>query len=557
MISFLQKVLQKHHKWLFSILLVIVTISFVFTVGSSPGIGRNTRGQAKKIFGHNLSSQKEAAKLLQEVELSAQLKQIFIWTGQLQEYVTLSRLAALKLADDFEIPPPNKTLLQGFVENYPLFRGKDQRFDASKYNQFLEQFNGDPTQLSLFERTVADDFRISKIEALLSGQGYALGVQARAAISKDTAKYFFSTAKFDASVLPTETPYTEEEIKQYFDDNLEAYKVEEQIVLDYVEFSKDAFTKRIPAPTRIDLQKVQDAHKNQLRHLAEGSKEWRDALTKIYEERARERFAFETADQFVYDLYEKNITRNSDKLRRFIEDRELDLRNLGAITLEKPVSNEYFDEKFLVAAASLTNDRYYSDPIPAKNGNICVLLYRELIPAYYPALEGVREAVARDFLAKRREEIFSDQVKRIQKELAEMGPLTYEIFVKTVAEKGGTVTKNSGEIAENLTLSPEEKEALFALAVGSVSPVIFAGKMEAEVILLEKKEVPDAIDPAIFEQRLTDLEKRSKRGFSDYLIEMILDEMGVGENRQKITQQFRAAAALIHMQQYRDETVLY
>jgi peptidyl-prolyl cis-trans isomerase D len=549
--------LQKHHKWLFSILLVIVTISFVFTVGSSPGIGRNTRGQAKKIFGRNLSSQKEAAQLLQEVELSSQLQQVFIWNGQLQEYATLSRIATLKLADDLEIPTPNKTLLQNFVENYSLFRGKDQRFDANKYNQFLEQFNENPAQLSLFERTVADDFRIGKIEALLSGQGYALDVQARAAASKDMAKYFFSIAKFDASLLIGEISPTEEAIKQYFDENPEPYKVDERMLVDYVEFSKDAFARRIPEPTRIDLQKVQDSHKNQFHHLTEGSPEWRAAITKIYEENACERFALETADQFTYDLYEKNITRNSDKFRRLIGDRELDLRSLGAIELGRPTSNEYFDEKSLAVAASLTNDRYYSDPIHAKNGNICVLLYREIIPAYYPPLEEVREAVTRDFLAKRREEIFSDQVKEIRKTLAEMGPLTHEIFVKTATEKKGTVTKNDGEIAEHLTLSPEEKEALFALAVGDVSPVIFTGKMEAEIVLLEQKEVPDAIDPAIFERRLTDLEKRSKRELSDYLIEMILDEMGVEENRQKIAQQFRSAAALIHMQRYRDETLLY
>jgi peptidyl-prolyl cis-trans isomerase D len=557
MISFLQRVLQKHHKWLFSILLVIVTISFVFTVGSSPGIGRNARGQAKKIFGHNLSSQKEAAKLLQEVELSAQLQQVFIWTGQLQEYATLSRIAALKLADDFEIPPPNKTLLQGFVESYPLFKGKDQSFDANKYNQFFEQLNENPAQLSLFERTVADDFRISRIEALLSGQGYALDVQVRASILKDTAKYFFSIAKFDASALTEDTPHTEEEIKQYFDDNLETYKVDERMVLDFIEFSKDAFAKRIPEPTRIDLQKVYDSHKNQFRHLAEGSKELRAALTKIYEENACERFALETADQFIYDLYEKNITRNSDKLRRLIRDRELDLHSLGAIELDRPTSNEYFNEKSLAVAASLTNDRYYSDPITAKNGNICVLLYREIIPAYYPPLEDVREAVTRDFLAKKREEMFSDQIKEIQKTLAEMGPLAHETFVKIVATKNGTVTKNTGEIAENLTLSPEEKEALFALSVGNVSSVVSVGKMAAEIILLEKKEIPDAIDPAIFEQRLMNLEKRSKRGFSDSLIEMILDEIGVGENRQKITQQFRAAATFIYMQRYRGETLLY
>jgi hypothetical protein len=90
-----------------------------------------------------------------------------------------------------------------------------------------------------------------------------LDAQARAVILRNTAKYFFSMAKFNATALTEDIPHTEEKNKQYFDDNLETSKVDERMVLDCVEFSKDAFAKRIPEPTCIDLQKVYDSHKNQ------------------------------------------------------------------------------------------------------------------------------------------------------------------------------------------------------------------------------------------------------------------------------------------------------
>jgi hypothetical protein len=84
-------------------------------------------------------------------------------------------------------------------------------------------------------------------------------------------------------------------------------------------------------------------------------------LPKICQENAGERFTLEKGDQFLCDLYEKTITRNSDKLRRLIRDRELDFHSLWAIKLDRTTSNTYFNEKSLAVAASLTNDRYYSN----------------------------------------------------------------------------------------------------------------------------------------------------------------------------------------------------
>ena len=43
MISWSQTILQKHNKWLFSILLVVIIIAFVFTIGNTPGIGSGNR----------------------------------------------------------------------------------------------------------------------------------------------------------------------------------------------------------------------------------------------------------------------------------------------------------------------------------------------------------------------------------------------------------------------------------------------------------------------------------------------------------------------------------
>ncbi|MDR3317615.1 MAG: hypothetical protein LBS71_02305 [Puniceicoccales bacterium] len=553
MISFLQKVLQKHHKWLFSILLIIVTISFVFTVGSSPGIGRNTHGKLKKFFGCDLSSQKDIVQLQKEIELSAQLQQIFIRMERLESYALLSRLTVLKLANDFSIPLPNETVLKRFVERYPLFAGEDRQFNAHKYNELLEQFAKDPEQLGIFERTIANDFKIAIIEKLLMGQGYCLDTHAKSAILKESTKYSFLTAKFDASLLPEDIQYAEEELNQYFQDHGDKYKIGEQIVLNYVEFPQKSFAEQVPEPSQADLNQVYNLYQKQFRNLEEGSEELKIALKEKYKHYKTDRLAMEAADQFIYELYEKNIAHNSDELEQFIGDKKLQVRSLDAIILGKFTENEHFSQESLALASKLNSDRYYSDPIVGKNGNVCILLCKDTIPSLCPPLDSVREEVVSDFLTWKREEQFANQIKEIQTKLTKLSGITSETFSQIVTDNKGTVTGFDAEKLDNRNISKEEKETLLTLHSGCVSPPTFMGAMEAEIIFLEKREIPEAIDPVIFEQKLAALENQSKKNFHDHIIEMILDEMNIKDNREIAMQHYQSMFNLIYMQQHQND----
>jgi len=43
MISWIQRYFQHHFKTIFAVLLAVTIISFIFTIGASPGIGRGDR----------------------------------------------------------------------------------------------------------------------------------------------------------------------------------------------------------------------------------------------------------------------------------------------------------------------------------------------------------------------------------------------------------------------------------------------------------------------------------------------------------------------------------
>ena len=66
MITWIQTVLQKHHKSVFGVLLVAIIIAFVFTIGSVPFFGDRYRtgGQKGKVFyGFDLSNESTVAQL--------------------------------------------------------------------------------------------------------------------------------------------------------------------------------------------------------------------------------------------------------------------------------------------------------------------------------------------------------------------------------------------------------------------------------------------------------------------------------------------------------------
>ncbi|HLP25625.1 MAG TPA: peptidyl-prolyl cis-trans isomerase, partial [Acidobacteriota bacterium] len=61
MISWIQTYFQKHFRTVFAVLLGVVIISFVFTIGAAPGIGRaGNKVLEQPFFGHNLGNEQDA-----------------------------------------------------------------------------------------------------------------------------------------------------------------------------------------------------------------------------------------------------------------------------------------------------------------------------------------------------------------------------------------------------------------------------------------------------------------------------------------------------------------
>src|SRR5208283_448324 len=159
MISWIQRTFQHHFRVVFAIILAVTVLSFVFTIGSTPGIGRaEHRAVTQSFFGHNLASQDEKDRVGEDARLSATLKYAGQVSADQMQYYAFHRLAALHLADEMHIPETTPAEIKDFIQRLRMFRGQDGKFDVARYDAFRTSLtsHGPVTQADIV-RILAED----------------------------------------------------------------------------------------------------------------------------------------------------------------------------------------------------------------------------------------------------------------------------------------------------------------------------------------------------------------------------------------------------------------
>lgn len=111
MISWIQSTFQRHLKLVFGVLLAVIIVSFVFTIGASPGVGPADQQTIKReFFGYNLNSPEDQQRVMGDAGLSASLQVGYgLEAEQIQNYA-FQRVASLEVAKKLACPqqPPAK-----------------------------------------------------------------------------------------------------------------------------------------------------------------------------------------------------------------------------------------------------------------------------------------------------------------------------------------------------------------------------------------------------------------------------------------------------------------
>ena len=136
MISWIQTYFQKHFRTVFAVLLAVTIISFIFTIGATPGIGRaGNRIIERSFFGYNLGNSEQAARIARDGQFSAQLKGAFQASAdQIQQY-SLTRIAGLELANRLHLPVPTEKEVAAYIATPPRLQGCPGQFRPERLCQ--------------------------------------------------------------------------------------------------------------------------------------------------------------------------------------------------------------------------------------------------------------------------------------------------------------------------------------------------------------------------------------------------------------------------------------
>lgn len=506
MISWLQRNFQQHYRTVFMVLLAIVIVTFVFTIGNMPGLGRGERtARNLKVFGVPYSTEAEQRELMDRGRISFLLNYGFSYYDPRQiELHAYQRAAGLQLADKLGVPDPTPELLTEQIRNSPLFRGPNGTYDPQQYARILDNLaSGPPGERERFGRVLAEDWRIAQVTRAVAGPGYVLDSEVTQNLARADTKWSVQSATLDLTKIQAAGEPAEETLRQYFEANSIRYQTPERVRVSYVKFPAADFVERAQV-TDEDVQRYFNQNIAKYRTPApppaEGQPPAPPAEPKLEDVReqvvrdatmvrARNLAANAGADLTVA-VFNNEIKRGTPAFEQLLEKQHVKLELPAAFTAEQAPPGTNWSQNVLTTAFRLNDSRWVSDPLMVDDGAI-VLFYEEKLPPAIPSFSEVRDRVLADVREDERRRAITARGVELQRQLAD-------------AVKGGQSFADAAKAAgletkswEDFTLrtrpgdiDPGVLSRLEDLTVGAVSDMAVQGD-RGTFTFLAAREAPD------------------------------------------------------------------
>tara|TARA_B100001248_G_scaffold262737_1_gene262002 strand:- start:3715 stop:5310 length:1596 start_codon:yes stop_codon:yes gene_type:complete len=417
MITFMQRVLQRHYQWLFILLLIVVIISFVFTIGAAPGISSGRSNKKRDFYGFNLNDESDTQELFHGSALS-----VYLTTGSFpeskhsMEETLLARAVLLHVADTLQIPEPTEEELIAFIQSRPAFQGITGNFDQGRYEEFVAMaesgFKSENARVFM-----AQDMRIEKAVSALRDPGYITPFEVQQQAELMGTQWSLLVASLDYESFSPEMNIAEEDLRSFYEENAHSYTLSERAVATYINFDADPFETEIAAPTEDELMSFWSSNPNLF--TAESFEDSRDTIAAAFVREQAKRKASERAMEFAYALYNQNIAYGTDAFTVLLKKHGLALKSLPPFTEEDLNTlgmQQSLPYNLLAQAFALNDTHYYSEPIPTVDGS-AILFYEGMLPTTIPAFSSVRERVENDYKLIQKRRLFAEKAIQLEDEL--------------------------------------------------------------------------------------------------------------------------------------------
>lgn len=494
MISWIANLVQKRGKVIFSILLAIVIVAFVFTIGAGPGLVKNEKRQSlhRDFYGIDLNSSGQ----LQTLQSATMVSRYLDGTRQYNEnqfkQQMLVRQVRLFLADELAIPEPTDAQLGDFLKTKRAFQNASGRFDKSLLQNFVSTLSDDSYINDAFVMDVIkEDYRLEKLDELLSSPGFSFKEEALASIAREKTTWSVEVASLEYASFKPEITVDDEAIQDYFKTNELVYRIPDEYTIAFVEFDGTVVKDAMEDPGDDVLQHFFLTNRSKFAQAEkaltpEGEETAALAPLEIYEkirgdvynEWAKEQKtarAVEVANEFIGDLFDNGIKFQSIEFKKILLDLGLKLKPLPPFT-SKPetqligiVPQQLYQEAF-----RLDSERYFTDVVPNRdNTKYLVAFLESKSDARNPELDEVKAKVVADYTAAKKQEAFAEKGTSLKAEIdAANGDLA------SVSEANGMKLESYDSftfVEKPEALSYQLLQAIEPLKAGEVSDMITVG----------------------------------------------------------------------------------
>lgn len=552
MISWIQKYFQHHFRTIFAILLAITIISFVFTIGASPGIGRGDRRVIdREFFGYNLSLAADQQRLMGDAGVSANLHLASLSSDQIQNYA-FQRAATLHFADTWGIPAATPAEVTDAIKNLRIFAGQDGQFDAKAYATFRDNLKTNPRGLTEADiaRVIGDDVRAEKVNKILAGPGYVLPGDVKNQLARTDTVWTLATATVDYAAFAPELKPTDAELTQFFEQAGARYEIPPRVVVTYLDFPAasqvanvkvtadevrayyDANPARFPNPTAPTTPAASGAATPApkpdpaadfaaVRNLVE---------TALKGERAQSA-ALKTASDVALALYEAKVN-SVAALEAFLAKKNLTPKPLPPLTRDAGPAELGGSPEIANEAFKLSQNRVASDAIATPTGAV-ILCWKETQPARKPLFVEVRDRVAADYKEDEKRKRFVELGKSIKARLEATVKSGVALDKAAATATEGTGLKFESKALPAFTLRDRPQDidyvilgALERLEKGQISDMIISADKGLFVHAIDKK-APDLSEtnPRFAETRTQLTAYTSRIGSAGYISEIVEREL--------------------------------
>lgn len=490
MITWLQNATSKHHRLIFSFLLVVIVGSFVFYgYGTSGATDTNTR----IYLGYDLNNAKLQTRYRDSLAFAS-------FTGQRNEGRSLFQyVAELSLADSLRIPNPSDSEVRKLA--LLATAGTDGKENLDNLNKFVDYatkaLNASDAETRVrFEAYLQDSWRVNKSVALLSGPGHATTAQIKRLIQREKTLWTIDAATFSNATFKATVADDEAKAKAAFEANKEAYRLPAKVEVTVVSFTKTEPDTSTITDDEIVLEgyNVAEKFKFEPGKIKEQALARRVDIEKIIRaDRALRNLAGKVGEELGDKFPTEAHKADSKAFAAWLTAKGAKLTTLAAFDVNNPPTDAKVPAEALRLAGELTETEWRTDMFRAEDAAIFVLLNKR-IESRLPAFEEVKALALSNWRSNERARLQAEELSRITKRLQE-DATAGKSFTESAKALGLTTSSPAPftvvTTPENLSgINESTGQVLEVAGIGKITTGIRTGNGDTVFLRAAKAEKP-------------------------------------------------------------------